>query len=137
MSVYYQPPTPVDASPLAPITRQCAPALANLIRVLTQPFNPNPDLDGLDLSYSQAVSAIYHLHQTGHLDADLLIEESPLSEEVNRLLSEQKAMARPELSTTGSPADTPPPMGVEQAPAGSEKQSSPSDAQRVGTMTLP
>jgi hypothetical protein len=66
--------------------------------------------DGLDLTYSQVVDAVYHLVKAGHLDVPIEFNLSPLAQRVEAL--EDRPLQRPETSPTprtpGSPGDAAP-----------------------------
>lgn len=114
MEVYYQAPGTAKG-----FTYKLYPTLANFVFLLGHETTVENPTDGLDLSYSEVVNALYELRQKGHLAADLEVRLSPLAKAVVRYKQQQRVIEdRPELEQTSDEEAPSEPVGT-QAQAGS------------------
>jgi flagellar basal body P-ring protein FlgI len=82
-----------------PKTVEIAPTLANLAFLMAhKPTIDNPT-EGLDLTYSQVVHAVFELCNTGAVPSPVLIEQNPLIDHVESLVRQLPTPQRPESET--------------------------------------
>lgn len=122
IAIYYQP-----SQQLNPITTTLNATVAELVRYLAMPRSDNPELTGLDLTFSRVASALFLLHRQGALASDFQVNVSPLAAVVAQQRGKEPQELRPETTGTpntsgaatqptttpsdvpGSPAESPPP----------------------------
>ena len=81
---------------------QIAPTVANLIILLAHHPSIEQPHDGLNLSYSMVVNALYRLSVAQHVDAKVFVRRSPLASVIARYRRQAPGTGRPE---TGLHAD--------------------------------
>jgi len=92
VSVFFQPPGEADAK-----TVSIAPTLANLVLLMgNQPNNDSP-MEGLDLTYSQVVNAVYTLAKQGDVPSPIEIRSNALVEAVAKARETPEEAGRPEF----------------------------------------
>lgn len=89
--VYYQHPGAVEGKVV-----QIRPAAGNLVVLLGRERDAHHDLEGLGLTYSQVVNALYQLKAMGFLRADLELEQSSLATMIAQSVGDGPAFERPE-----------------------------------------
>jgi hypothetical protein len=100
LSVFYQAPRAA-----APRIFTIVPAVANLARLMASDWSADDPTEGMNLSYSQVVNALFTLYKQGGLDADMVVQESQLAQAINKV--SQPRPIRPITSPEGPPTTQP------------------------------
>ena len=80
--------------------------VANLVFLLAHKSTIEQPTHGLDLPYSAVVNAVYQMCESGHVDAKLVVETSPLQQAIARSELRQGETDRPQVSDFRSPRAT-------------------------------
>ncbi len=115
MEVYYQAPDQPEGERF-----ELYPSVANFVFLLGHQSSVENPTEGLDLSYSEVVNALYELRQKGHLAADLEVRLSPLAKAVVRYKQQQRVLdERPEIEGASSESNDEEGIGSQAQAGGS------------------
>jgi hypothetical protein len=91
LDIYYQPRGEIEGRVLHTV-----PNVATMLYALAHRPNMTDPQDGLDLTYSQVVDVLHHLHQQGALEAPARFHVSPLARLIASERAQERAAPRPE-----------------------------------------
>ncbi|MEE9212447.1 MAG: flagellar basal body P-ring protein FlgI [Phycisphaeraceae bacterium] len=111
-TVFYQPRGRIEGK-----TYKIGRLVANLVFLLAHEPTISQPTQGLDLSYSDVVGAVYQLCKTGQVEAQIAVVDSPLEQAIARLERTQLAAGRPE-TTVAAHATGPDPATAAAAGGG-------------------
>lgn len=101
MSVYYQPPNEIKGK-----TYEIVPTVATFAYLLAHKPTLEDPQDGLDMTFSQVVDAVYHLCKQGAIPAPIEVKTSQIASLITGM-QEQGPGGRPETSKDGEAQQTP------------------------------
>lgn len=99
--VFYQPYGQIKGQ-----TYEIGQLVANLVFLLAHKPTVEQPTQGLDLPYSAVISAVYQMCKSGHVDAELVVETSPLQQAIARSELRQGETGRPQVSDLRPPLAT-------------------------------
>jgi flagellar basal body P-ring protein FlgI len=99
VEVYYRPAGVLDS-----FTQATDPRLDSFVRFLGRRMTIEQPEPGLDMSYAQAVGALYQIQKAGYIDADFKFEQDRIRAEILRQMEGLEVEERPEF-TEASPEE--------------------------------
>jgi hypothetical protein len=100
IDVFYQ---PAGGGPAR--TFRIAPTVSNLVRLLAHKPDAQLPFEGLDLSYSHVVNALYQLSNDKHLPCGVIVRRSTLAAAVSNFRDRSPGLDRPETGPPTMPQD--------------------------------